>query len=149
LKNLNDAEPGTKPLGPFETEQEAIRHPAVRAVYAAMRASVRRGVMAEQEQQMLEGACEAAGVEIGAYDRRILAWLAGFEPQSCAVVAGLIARASLPGVTAADLPVIREALAEAYRSERGGRADHAGDDCRAAAYEQLLRRIVTGQEVTR
>ena len=31
---------------------------------------------------------------MGAYDRRILAWLAGFEPQTCAVVAGLITRAN-------------------------------------------------------
>ena len=43
---------------------------------------------------MLRAACEGADVELGAYDLRILAWLAGWEPQVCAVVAGLITRAS-------------------------------------------------------
>ena len=32
---------------------------------------------------------------LGAYDRRILGWLARWEPTTCAVVAGLITRASL------------------------------------------------------
>ncbi len=43
---------------------------------------------------MLTDACAAAGVELGAYDRRILRWLAGWEPTTCAVVAGIIARAA-------------------------------------------------------
>jgi hypothetical protein len=93
MTNVNDAEPGAKPLGPFETEREALASPAVRAIYGAMRASARRGVTAEQGHRMLEEACEAAGVELGAYDHQILLWLAGFEPQACAVIAGLIARA--------------------------------------------------------
>jgi hypothetical protein len=88
------------PLGPFETELDAIRHPAVQAIYAAMRASTRRGVMAEEGRRMLAEACEAAGVELGAYDHRIILWLAGFEPAACAVVAGLIARASRRGAAA-------------------------------------------------
>ena len=33
--------------GPFETEQQALDLPAVQAIYAAARASRRRGVMAE------------------------------------------------------------------------------------------------------
>lgn len=41
----------------------------------------------------LFNACEAAGVRLGAYDRGVLRWLAGFEPAACAVVAGLIVRA--------------------------------------------------------
>jgi hypothetical protein len=43
--------------------------------------------------RMLEDACTAAGVELGAYDRRIIAWLAGWEPQTVAVICGLISRA--------------------------------------------------------
>ena len=46
---------------------------------------------------MLRAACEGADVELGAYDLRILAWLAGWEPQVCAVVAGLITRARSHG----------------------------------------------------
>jgi hypothetical protein len=31
-------------------------------------------------------ACDAAGVELGAFDRRILSWLSGFEPETAAVI---------------------------------------------------------------
>jgi len=40
--------------------------------------------------RMLCEACTAAGVELGACDHAILTWLAGYEPQACAVIAGLI-----------------------------------------------------------
>jgi hypothetical protein len=43
----------------------------------------------------LLSACERAGVTIGAYDWRILDWLAGFEPQAAAAVAGVIVRAAV------------------------------------------------------
>ena len=42
---------------------------------------------------MLEDACTAAGVELGAFDREILLWLAGWTPSTVAVLAGLISRA--------------------------------------------------------
>jgi hypothetical protein len=83
--------------GPFQTEREALDLPAVRAIYDAMRASHRRGVMREPSRQLLGEACAAAGVEVGAYDDRILVWLAGFRPQECAVIAGLITRAHEAG----------------------------------------------------
>jgi hypothetical protein len=46
-------------------------------------------------------------VVLGAYDRRILIWLAGFEPQAAAVVAGIINRAAArpPREVAFDVPV--------------------------------------------
>jgi hypothetical protein len=77
--------------GPFETESQALAAPAVRAVYRAYDAgttSLRDGAAD------LLSACERAGVTLGAYDRRILIWLAGFEPQAAAAVAGIIARAA-------------------------------------------------------
>jgi hypothetical protein len=43
---------------------------------------------------LLLSACEKAGLTLGAYDRRILVWLAGFEPQAAAAVAGVIVRAA-------------------------------------------------------
>ena len=49
--------------------------------------------MAPHNLAMLTAACTAADVELGSYGRRILAWLAGWEPQTCAVIAGLISRA--------------------------------------------------------
>jgi hypothetical protein len=91
---------GTRPglavsqsTGPFESEQEARDLPAVQAVYEAFRADPGTGKMAPHNLAMLQDAAATAGVQLGAYDRRILAWLAGFEPQTCAVVAALITRA--------------------------------------------------------
>jgi hypothetical protein len=82
---------------PIETEQQARELPEVRAVYAAFNADPGTGKMAPHNYLMLVNACEAARVDLGSpssYDRQILAWLAGFEPQTCAVVAGLITRAA-------------------------------------------------------
>jgi hypothetical protein len=104
--------------GPFETDQQVRELPAVKAIYDAMYTSHRRGVMGELGHRLLGEACQAAGVEVGAYDDRILVWLAGFEPETCAVVAGLITRAheagrAAPAAVAEDtrrLNAIREVL---------------------------------------
>jgi hypothetical protein len=77
--------------GPYETEAQARE--AVRAIYDAAQAPARRGVMAERNHKLLEDACRAARITVGAYDHRILTWLARWEPQTCAVIAGLITRA--------------------------------------------------------
>jgi hypothetical protein len=70
-------------------------------------------------------ACSAAGVEVGAHDHRVLVWLAGWGPETCAVVAGLITRAYLAGRAA--LPVmldehqaviVARALADAEKYRR-------------------------------
>ena len=108
LAGLDEAEPGearsdapgapAAPVtGPLESERQARELPAVRAVYEAFRASPGVGRMAPHNHRMLEEACSAAGVEPGAFDHRILLWLAGFEPTTCAVVAGLIGRAAARG----------------------------------------------------
>jgi hypothetical protein len=62
-------------------------------MYEAFRAAPGPGRMDAHNARMITQACDAAGVELGAYDRRIVAWLAGWEPQTCAVVAGMITRA--------------------------------------------------------
>jgi hypothetical protein len=46
---------------------------------------------------MLMDACLGSGVQLGAWDARIVEWLAGFEPSTCAVIAGLICRAHQAG----------------------------------------------------
>ena len=75
--------------GPYETEHEAVSA----SLY------VQRGLLGTGRDMTganldeLTDACAAAGVTVGAYDARILRWLADYEPQTCAVVAGLIARA--------------------------------------------------------
>jgi hypothetical protein len=78
---------------PLETEQQARELPEVQAIYRAFDASPSAGKMSPLNLAMLEQACAAAHVELGAYDRRILAWLAQWEPQTCAVIAELITRA--------------------------------------------------------
>jgi hypothetical protein len=87
------------PLGPFGTEQEARATPAAQAVYDAFGRNPGPGKMAPHNHAMLMAAREAAGVELGAYDSRILAWLSGWAPTTCAVIAGLIPRAALAAST--------------------------------------------------
>jgi hypothetical protein len=95
LQMLGAAELAARRItAPLETEDQARELAAVRAVYAAFDADPGPGRMAPHNERMLIAACYAAGVELGAYDRRLLAWLAGWEPQTCAVVAGLITRAA-------------------------------------------------------
>lgn len=135
--------------------------PAVRAIYDAMHASHRHAVTGELGYRLLDEACEAASVKVGAYDHRILIWLAGFEPEACAV-ADLITRAhqaetTMTGerpvtLTAAQAAAIRRALADAevYRRQRaaawcadcgsspaGECADHLDDLDAADAYRDL------------
>jgi len=70
------------PTGPYETETDA--HVAAQNGPADLYAA-------------LITACGSAGVELGAYDRRVLAWLARWEPVTVQVVVGLIARAYSAG----------------------------------------------------
>ena len=79
---------------PLETEKQARALPAVRAVYEAFAADPGIGKMAPHNEAMLIRACEAAGVTLGSYDRRIVHWLSGWEPDVCAVVADIIIRAA-------------------------------------------------------
>jgi hypothetical protein len=40
-------------------------------------------------------ACQDAGVTLGAFDVKVLTWLANYEPETCAVITGLITRANV------------------------------------------------------
>ena len=80
--------------GPFDTEQQARELPAVREVYAAFDRDPGAGKMAPHNHRLLTAALEAAGVELGAYDERIAAWLAQWEPHTVAVIASWITRAA-------------------------------------------------------
>lgn len=112
--------------GPFESEHEARQSPAVRAAYGTW--SPRLGSLTGANHAMLCTACTAAGVELGAYDRTVLQWLAGFEPQTCAVIAGIISRAAAgnPGLTGDDLRTVLDALDVAADRKRDA-ADICGD----------------------
>ena len=82
----------TNDHGPFETEGEALATPAVQAVYRAYDVGITS--LRDGAADLMLSACERAEVTLGAYDRRILVWLAGFEPQAAAAVAGVIVRAA-------------------------------------------------------
>jgi hypothetical protein len=73
--------------GPFETERQARE--ATRQYPAGGAANGNPNL------SILLDAVIAAGVPLGAYDRRILEWLAGWEPATCAVIAGLVTRAHM------------------------------------------------------
>jgi hypothetical protein len=77
---------------PFESESQALATPAIQAVYRAY--DVGTTSLRDAAADLLLSACEKAGVTLGAYDRRILVWLAGFEPQAATAVAGVIVRAA-------------------------------------------------------
>ncbi len=102
--------------GPFGTEQQA----RAAADHAGL-----TGTIATRNHQMLTRACWAAHVETGAFDARILAWLANYEPATVAVVAGLIIRAHEAGqgrtaATVAAFDRIAAVLAE-FDRETGDR----------------------------
>ena len=86
--------------GPFDSEAEVLALPDVRDVYAMFDADPGPGKMAPHNHALLIRACVQGGAELGAYDRRILLWLAGSPPATCAVVAGLISAPTMPGVLA-------------------------------------------------
>lgn len=79
--------------GPFETGRQARGTAAVQAVYAAFNANPGLGRMAPHNHRLLCEAIDAAGVQAGAFDHRVILWLAGWEAETCVVIAGLIRRA--------------------------------------------------------
>ena len=72
----------------------------------------------------------------GAYGHRILTWLAGWEPQICAVVAALITRAHAAGLARAGAGVLTAEQATA-RHPRPGRCADLPD----ARGRRVLRRL--------
>jgi hypothetical protein len=84
---------------PYETERQAAAD--VAGIYAQCDRSNRRGVMSEANLAYLRDACERARVSLGAFDDRILAWLANWEPETCAVIVGMVTRAYAAGLSAA------------------------------------------------
>jgi hypothetical protein len=93
------ADNGPAGNGPFETEDQARMTSAVRAVYEAYDHGSGPGDLSGAP--MILAACEAAGVSLGAYDRRQIDWMGNWEPSTCAVFAGLIIRAHEVGKAAA------------------------------------------------
>jgi hypothetical protein len=74
--------------GPYETERQARE--AARQIYEIDAAL---GAWTDANAGLLTSACADAGVVVGEYDAVVLRWLAGGEPKTCAVIAGLLTRA--------------------------------------------------------
>ena len=90
------------PMGPYQTEVEALAAPMPREVRALHDAGrVRSGdpdrLVRNTVLRHLLAACQAAGVEVGDRDRVTLTWLAGWEDVTAQVVIGLITRAHQGG----------------------------------------------------
>jgi hypothetical protein len=85
--------------GPFETERGARE--AARHIYD-IEPTV--GAWTEPNLALLMDVCADAGVVVGEYDASILRWLAGYEPSTCAVIAGLVTRAHDAGKAAGPYP---------------------------------------------
>lgn len=84
--------------GPYETEAATRGEPLPSAVSGLHN----RDLVGETMLAHLTAACEAAGVELGAFDLRILRWLAGWEPSTVQVIIGLISRAFASGHAAGE-----------------------------------------------
>jgi hypothetical protein len=69
------ADPPNIPAGPIDTEPIGFRP-------------------SREQEAILRDLLAAAGVELGAYDERIVAWLAGWEWSTVAVIASWIVRAA-------------------------------------------------------
>ena len=113
--------------GPYETERQVREIPAVQAVWTAFRAAPGVGAMEPHNRSLIEDACRAARVELGAYDARIVAWLAGWEPQTCAVIAGLIRRARPSVPLAAELRSLADSIGRRLADEHADRQQIAED----------------------
>lgn len=89
-------------FGPYDTESDVCTEPMPRELRALHKAGrIRSGdpdhVARDAVLRHLLAACEESGVALGAFDRRILAWLAGGEDSVAQVVIGLIRRAHVAG----------------------------------------------------
>lgn len=82
-------------FGPYATERDTMASPLGAAIRVTR---PELGSYRAIQMEHLRQACAGAGVELGAYDERILAWLATYEPATVQVVIGLISRAHAAGL---------------------------------------------------
>jgi hypothetical protein len=85
----------TAPHGPYETHSAAMKDSA--DVYLTARLDSRSDTLSRINEGLLLGTLAAAGVSLGAYDRRIVGWLADWEPEVIQVIIGLIERTRAAG----------------------------------------------------
>ncbi len=89
---------------PFATAQQAAR--------ASRWERIGRGasISSANRSQLRD---ELAGVDLGAFDKQILDWLAGYEPSTVTVICGWLARSRAKGAT--DCAMLTDAIVPAPR----------------------------------
>lgn len=101
MGKVQDIRPGApaRPLGPFGSDREVRSHPAIAPILASLTSAFEAepmlalGTAGAMNRKLLVDACVHAGVELGDYDRAMIAWLSRWETETAAVVAGWIQRA--------------------------------------------------------
>jgi hypothetical protein len=81
--------------GPYDTAESTYAAPLMVETFLAIPGG---GVFTRINREHLTAACQDVGVELGAFDVRILHWLAGYEAATVQVVIGLISRAHAAGI---------------------------------------------------
>ena len=100
VRKGDQAAPLLLPPTPISHATDAARH-----IYNSPLGSWRA-----DNHRLIEDSCTGAQIRLGAYDLRILLRLAGWEPWTCAVLAGLVTRAHADALDEADLRTVPDAL---------------------------------------
>jgi hypothetical protein len=140
--------------GPFQNDREALMASLYHQQGRPQNTQVSTAALNLAD---LDGAL--SGVELGDWDRRIVEWLAGWEPSTVAVVCGLIRRARETGLPRADVSTVFAALEEAadYKRDRAANcpdcADQSCGTCQyrhrtAQAYDDVAARLQRTCEAT-
>ncbi|TMR22048.1 hypothetical protein ETD86_12810 [Nonomuraea turkmeniaca] len=88
--------------GPFNSDADTYSTPVFQEWRELIRSSQVKsgdpdGLAHEVKQRHMLEACKQAGVELGALDRSVIAWLANYEATTSAVIVGIISRAHAAG----------------------------------------------------
>jgi hypothetical protein len=138
--------------GPFQDDREALA-----ASLYHQQGRPRNNEVPTTTLNLADPAAALSGVELGDWDRRIVEWLAGWEPSTVTVVCGLIRRARDAGLPPADVSTIFAALDEAadYKRDRAaGCPDCTDQSCgtckyrlqTAQAYEDVAARLLQARQ---
>lgn len=84
------------PDGPIDTEPRMPSDRLYRSGHGPMTDEL-RALLVREDAALILDELEAAGVELGDHDRRIIAWLAGWEYSTLVTIASWIKRAHAAG----------------------------------------------------
>lgn len=140
--------------GPFHTEREALAASLYHQHARALNTEVPTASL-----NLTDLIAALAGVQLGDWDKRIVEWLADWEPSTVAVVSGLITRARATALPRADHATILAALDQAadYKRDRAANCadctDQSCDTCQyrlqtAHAYDGVAARLQRAREAT-